>query len=177
MVNAETLGLDRERIMVMGHSSGGAIATDLCLIDRDEGKLDIKGQILDYAPLDQELDQSHRTIANPDGSVSESRALQYIHWFFANETDVDNPLASPARCADVHGLPRMLVIEAEEDSLHEEEMSYAERCREAGVDVMEHLFKGCGHGFTHECFVSYRPIQAREAWDLMASFIRETVNR
>ena len=177
MVNAETLGLDRERIIVMGHSSGGAIAADLCLIDRDEGKLGIKGQILACAPLDQELDQSHRTIANPDGSVSESRALQYIHWFFANEADVDNPLASPARCADVHGLPRMLVIEAEEDSLSDEEMSYAERCRKAGVDVSEHLFKGCGHGFTHECFGNYKPNQAHEAWNLMADFIKETANK
>lgn len=172
MEKGRGLGLDDGRIVVMGHSSGGAIAADLCLINKEQNKLSIVGEILDYAPLDQKLDQTQRTTSDERGSVSESRALQYIHWYFEDESDVEHPLASPARRADLAGLPPTLVIEAELDSLRHEEKIFAERCRAAGVDVTEKLYDGCGHGFTHSVFAdSYAPEQAKDAWSLMADFI------
>lgn len=172
MEKAQRLGLDDRRVVVMGHSSGGSIAADLCLINRDQKRLNIVGEILDYAPLDQKLDQAQRVTSDTRGSVSESRALQYIHWYFDDESDLDHPLASPARCADLRSLPPTLVIEAELDSLRHEEAMFVERARTAGVDVTEKLYEDCGHGFTHSVFASgYAPEQAKDAWNLMAAFI------
>lgn len=174
MEKAQELGLDDGRVVVMGHSSGGAIAADLCLINREQKRLSIVGEILDYAPLDQKLDQTRRTTSDVRGSVSESRALQYIHWYFEDESDLEHPLASPARCADLAGLPPTLVIEAELDSLRHEEAVFSERARAAGVNVTEKLYEGCGHGFTHSVFGrGYAPEQAKDAWNLMAKFIND----
>lgn len=174
---AELYGIDKEKVMVMGNSSGGAIAAALCLLNREKRAIHIIGQILDYAPLDQSLNQTNRISADETKGVSQSRALQYMHWYFKDAKDMDDPLASPARNAQLHNLPRMLIISAALDTLRNEEELYATKCKKAGNDVDYAVMEGVGHGFTHSLFNTYDKAKAEEAWKLMAKFIINTVNQ
>ena len=83
-------------------------------------------------------------------------------------------MASPL-LADLHDLPKTLVISAEYDALKNEEKAYADKMREAGGDVEYYEFKNCRHGFTHECFNEYMPKESCEAWNLMSDFIKKVM--
>lgn len=174
MERAEEYRLDPENVMVCGHSAGGTIAAVMCLMDRAEQKLNIKGQIIDYAPLRQSLSPEDRKALDPSKAIAVSRMVQYINWYFNDLSEMDHEYASPV-LADLHDLPRMLVISAEYDSLSHEEKQFADKAKEAGVDVTYELFPECQHGFTHAGFKEYRKEDADRAWNMMGEFIRETV--
>lgn len=174
--NAAYYRIDPDKMMALGHSAGGAIAVDMCLLDREhEYELGLKGMIVDYAPLRQSLRPEDRKAIDPSKAISVDRMVQYIHWYFDNLDDMDHPLASPA-IAELEGLPRMLVISAEFDSLSGEEKLFADNARAAGVDVTYEMFAGCRHGFTHSGLKEHEPEQAERAWEMMGKFIRETLN-
>lgn len=168
----EELLLDKENVMVMGHSAGGYISACLSLIDRDRKEIGIKGAILDYPPLRQEISADLRKVQDPSKAISENRMLQYINWYYNSFDELDEELASPL-LADLHNLPKMLVISAEFDSLKNEEKAFAEKMKLAGGDVKYIEYSSCRHGFTHECFDEFIPQEAEEAWCVMADFIKE----
>ena len=168
----EELLLDKENVMVMGHSAGGYISACLSLIDRDRKEIGIKGAILDYPPLRQEISADLRKVQDPSKAISENRMLQYINWYYNSFDELDEELASPL-LADLHNLPKMLVISAEFDSLKNEEKAFAEKMKLAGGDVKYIEYSSCRHGFTHECFDEFMPQEAEEAWCVMADFIKE----
>ena len=171
---ADELKLDSDHVMVMGHSAGGYISSCLTLMDRERQKIKIKGAILDYPPLRQEVDTELRKVADPSKAISENRMLQYINWYYNSFDELDDILASPL-LADLHDLPKTLVISAEYDALKNEEKAYADKMREAGGDVEYYEFKNCRHGFTHECFNEYMPKESCEAWNLMSDFIKKVM--
>src|SRR3712207_6301960 len=55
--------------------------------------------------------------------------------------------ASPLRAASLEGLPPAYVVLAELDPLVDEGSDYADRMREAGVDVTVSVHPGAAHGF------------------------------
>ena len=169
---AQRYNLDAGRVFLCGHSAGGAIAADLCLLDREQMQIGVRGQIIDYAPLKQTVSEEDRQVKDSSKAIKMSRVLQYVHWYFEDLKDMEHPLASPLY-AELHQLPDMLVISAEYDSLAEEEEAFAQKAARSGVQVLYRKFPGCQHGFTHQGLKEYRPQQAAEAWELMAQFIRQ----
>ena len=109
---AEQLRIDPSHLMVCGHSAGGAIAANMSLLDRERKQVGIRGQIIDYAPLRQSIAPEDRASSDPSKAIGMSRMLQYIHWYFDDLAQMDEPMASPA-LAELNDLPPMLVISAE----------------------------------------------------------------
>ena len=163
--------IDKEHVIVMGHSAGGYISACLTLLDRDRKEIGIKGAILDYPPLRQELHADFRRVADSSKAISENRMLQYLHWYYPSRDELDDELASPL-LADLHDLPKTLILSAEYDSLKQEEKAYADKMQKAGGDVTYVEFANCRHGFTHEWFDEYMPEESANAWNLMAEFIK-----
>lgn len=170
----DELCIDKENVMVMGHSAGGYISACLSLINRDRKEINIKGAILDYPPLRQEVAADLRKVKDPSKAIAENRMLQYINWYYNSYDELDDDLASPL-LADLHNLPKTLIISAELDSLRNEEKAFADKMKEAGGDVTYVEFANCQHGFTHEWFQEYMPEEAQKAWNIMAEFIKEVM--
>lgn len=170
----EKYKIDKESVFVCGHSAGGTLAADMCLLDRGEKKLRIKGQIIDYAPLMQTIKEEDRKAIDESKAISYNRMLQYISWYFENLDQMQDELASPL-LADLGNLPDMLVISAEYDSLAGEEERFAKKAEAAGTKAIYKKFDGCCHGFTHVELKEYQPRQAEEAWKLMADFVKERI--
>lgn len=169
--HAQEYRIDENKIMVMGHSAGGNIAVDMCLLDKEKKEVELKGLIANYAPLRQSISEEDRKAKDPSKAISRNRMLQYIHWYFDDLDDLNHPLASPA-IADLENLPQTLILSAELDSLCDEEREFAEKAKQAGVDVLYEVFQGCQHGFTHQELKEYNHVEAERAWNLMSTFIK-----
>lgn len=168
---AKNYGMDNTKIVVGGHSAGGYISTGVGLLDCNKKNINIKGLIIDYAPLKQVAEESEREMKDIDRIIPNSRMVQYRDWYFEKIEDIHLPLASPVY-ADLHNMPDMLIISAEYDSLAQEEKEFAQKAKEAGCKVKYLLFEDCEHGFTHKWFKEYNEKQSQKAWVSMANFLK-----
>ena len=89
---------------------------------------------------------SHRTFG--EGYMLTSKT---IDWFLANylndEREKRDPRGSPLFAADLRGLPPAFVLTAGFDPLRDEGRAYADKLREAGVQVEYTCVEGALHGF------------------------------
>ncbi len=140
-------GLDPERLAVGGASSGGNLAAAVALLTREREGPALALQLLVYPPLDHRADTpSMRETLDPVFFGREDLAWCWFN-YLAEPADGDNPLASPLRAQELHGLPPALVITAELDPLRDQGELYAARLTEAGVSTELVRFDGAVHGF------------------------------
>ncbi|MEU3982421.1 alpha/beta hydrolase [Streptomyces sp. NPDC026672] len=145
--HAEELGVDPERIAVMGDSGGGAPTAGAAILARDRG-LKIARQILIYPMLDD------RNV-EPDPQL-----VPYATWDYdANWTgwtavlgegrgsDEVPAIAAPARLHDASGLAPAYIEVGDLDIFRDEDIAYAATLARAGVPVELHVHPGCPHGF------------------------------
>ena len=143
---AGELGGDPARLVVAGDSAGGNLATIVARRARDDGGPPISFQALVYPATDAGLNTpSYREFAEGYGLTA--LGMQRFWAMYLDGADGAHPDASPLRAEDLTGLPPAFVLTAEADVLRDEGEAYAERLREAGVDVTLHRYEGTTHGF------------------------------
>lgn len=133
-------------LVVAGDSAGGNLATILARHARDNGGPAIALQVLVYPVVDHDFQNGSYT--DPANQLALNRDT--LRWFwdhYADEADRDHPDVSPARSADLTGLPPAVVLTAEHDVLRDEGEAYAEALGVAGVRVSLRRFDGQMHGF------------------------------
>jgi len=146
---ADSLGVDPQRIAVFGQSAGGGLAAGLALMARDRGGPALCFQVLGIPELDDRL-ETPSMVAFTDTPMwnrpSAERSWRYYLGEGANgET---SPYAAPARAEDLSGLPAAYVSTCEYDPLRDEGIIYALRLLQAEVSVELHQFAGTFHGST-----------------------------
>jgi acetyl esterase/lipase len=145
--NATELGVDVNRIALMGDSAGGGVAAGAAILARDRG-IPLAIQILIYAMLDDRNLQ-------PDEHL-----LPYLTWTYDNNftgwsallgdalgTDEVSPVAVPARLKDFSGLAPAFIEVGELDLFRDEDIAYAQSLNKAGISAELHLLPGAPHGY------------------------------
>ena len=146
--NAAELGIDAERIGVMGESAGGGLAAALALLARDRGEHKLAFQHLIYPMLDDRtcVREPHpyagEFIWHPTNNAFGWRAL------LGAEPGGDgvSPYAAPARATDLSGLPPTFIGTAALDLFVDEDIDYGQRLIRAGVPTELHVWPGAFHG-------------------------------
>jgi acetyl esterase len=143
------IGVDGSRIAVAGNSVGGDMSAALTLMAKDRGGPKIRLQVLLIPATDTDFDTaSYRDF--DDGRFL-SRAFMQFGWniYAPDEKTRQNPYAVPMRATvdQLRGLPKALVITAENDPLRDEGEAYARKLKEAGVDVTATRYNGMIHDF------------------------------
>lgn len=146
--HAAELGVDPQRIALMGDSAGGGLAAGVALLARDRGTPALAQQILIYPMLDD------RT-TTPDPEL-----VPFSTWTYddnitgwgallgeAHGSDGVSPYAAPARAADLAGLPPSYVEVGTLDIFRDEDIEYARRLAGAGVPTELHVHPGVPHAF------------------------------
>ncbi len=141
------LGADPARVAVGGDSAGGNLAAVVSQQAAAAGLPVPVCQVLIYPAVDFAMDTaSHREMA--DGYViPRDRVVWYAEQYLGQKTDRNDLRASPLRARDVAGQPPALIITAGFDPLRVEGHAYAERLRQAGVEVQYHEYPGQIHAF------------------------------
>lgn len=148
--NAETLGVDRKRISVMGESAGGGHAAMLAIAARDRGEIHLHHQILIYPMLD---DRSGNTKPNKPWVGQHIWTAQDNHFGWSSLLGVPAGSASvpagsvPARVDNLKGLPTTFIGVGSLDLFVDEDIEYARRLLDAGVPTELLVVGGAFHGF------------------------------
>lgn len=158
--HAAEIGSRADSISVGGVSAGANLAAALSAKVRDEGGPGIRLQILQVPATDLLGDfESHRLFGDGFALSSTTMALAKSA-YVASLHQRSHPLASPLSATDFSGLPRTHVMTAEYDILRDEGLAYAERLREAGVDVPHTL----GTGHVHMSMMLTAVLPAARPW-------------
>lgn len=147
---AESLGVDRDRIAVMGESAGGGLAALLAIMARDRGEVPICLQVMLYPMLD---DRTGSVGAVPDhiGAIGWNAAANAFGWSAFLGVPAGSaavPIAAaPARIADLTGLAPAFIGVGAIDLFVEEDIDYARRLVTAGVPTTLVVAPGAYHAF------------------------------
>lgn len=152
VANAEALGVDAERIVIAGHSSGGGSTAGLALLVRDRAEFSVAHAMLIY-PMIDDTDTTRSSTLVTDPQVW-NRTSNQIGWRSylgaAYGTDRVSPYAAPARMADLHGLPPTSILTGDLDLFVDEDVTYAQRLMDADVATDLHVYPGAHHAFDRQ---------------------------
>jgi acetyl esterase/lipase len=144
---AETLGIDRERLAVGGDSAGGNLAAVMSLLARDRAGPKLRFQLLIYPAVD--LGMKHDSIRRFAEGYLLTRATMrwFVDHYLSSPADAEDPRGSPLLASDLKGLPPALIVTAGFDPLCDEGEAYARRLAAHGVPVRHRHYEGQIHGF------------------------------
>ncbi|ADJ50564.1 alpha/beta hydrolase [Amycolatopsis mediterranei S699] len=174
VAKAGDLGADPARIAVGGDSAGGNLAAVTAQQAVRRGGPVPAFQLLIYPATD--FAQRYRS----QDLFAENLFLTDVHmkWFEGHYvpegTDLTDPRLSPLRADDLSGLPPALIVTAGFDPLRDEGEAYAEKLREAGVEVALRRQEDLIHGFINFTGVGTR---FREALAEMAGALRQGLSK
>jgi acetyl esterase/lipase len=167
--SAAELGLDADRIVLIGGSAGGGLAAALALLARDRGGPELAGQLLMCPMLDDRNDSP--SVQQMAELPMWNRQANDVGWTALlgdarGGPDV-SPYAAPARATDLSGLPPAFIDVGSADSFRTEDVAYAERIWRAGGVAELHVWPGGYHGFdgvTPQAALSQAAVAARADW-------------
>jgi acetyl esterase len=145
----DDFGGDPSRLVVAGDSAGGNLAAAVAIACRDAGGPALAAQLLLYPVVDFTVDGAYPSrVENADGYFLTADDSAWFHLqYVPDDFDGTDPRASVITVEDLSGLPPAVIGTAEFDPLRDEGEAYAERLRDAGVEVVLHRFDGMIHGF------------------------------
>lgn len=147
--NGDSLGLDASRLVLLGDSVGGNMATVVAMMCKDRGGPEIAYQILFYPVTDANFDTgTYREFAQ--GYFLEREGMKWF-WdsYLPDAAKRREPYASPLQASfdQLKGLPPALIMVGEHDVLREEVEAYAHKLSQAGVPTAAARFLGTMHDF------------------------------
>jgi acetyl esterase/lipase len=137
-------GVDPTRVAIGGASAGGGLTAALALLARDRGELAPVFQLMVYPMVDDRSCDRPRV-----------RNRRYRMWnpntnrlgWTAYLNGADPQVAVPSRHDNLDGLPPAWIGVGTLDPLHDENVEYARRLKDAGVACDLDIVTGAFHGF------------------------------
>ncbi|KAK1976201.1 Alpha/Beta hydrolase protein [Colletotrichum cereale] len=157
--HAAGLGIDPARLMVAGVSAGGGLAAGAALRARDDaaaaaatGGPRLCAQLLVYPMLDDRggAGVSKRQFRNDTAydATDNEGAWSCVLGDRAGVEGADvSPYVAPARATDLSGLPPAYIDVGTAEPFRDENVAYATRLWDSGVQADLHVWSGGFHGF------------------------------
>ena len=147
--HSQQLGIDAKRIAIGGASAGGGLAAALVQLAHDRQEIKPVFQLLVYPMLDD------RTVLRADIDDSnnftwtqESNRFGWESYLGKKCGAEDVPAYSvPARREDLSGLPPAWIGVGTLDVFHDEDVAYAQRLKECGIECEIYVVPEAFHGF------------------------------
>ncbi|MEM7294177.1 MAG: alpha/beta hydrolase [Pseudomonadota bacterium] len=165
-------GIDAQKIVLCGDSAGGNLTAAVALANRDRGGLSLRGQIMIYPRMSDEMSFPSYTEC-ADAPLLATRDVEYYHRIYTGGEKIDSPYLSPATSHRFTDLPPALLMPVEYDPLRDDALDYHKKLMAAGVKSELHLGKGLVHGCIRALKISpgVQMMYAR-----MVNFVRRAVD-
>lgn len=145
--NGNDFNVNPSKLVVMGDSVGGNMATVVAMLAKERGGVNIDYQVLFYPVTDADFEtESYKEFAN--GYWLSTEAMKWF-WnaYLPNENERKKHTVCPLQASieQLKGLPPALVITNECDVLRDEGEAYAHKLIEAGVETTSIRLLGTIH--------------------------------
>ncbi|WP_274308259.1 alpha/beta hydrolase [Solibacillus daqui] len=144
---AQSLKINREKIIVCGGSAGGNLALAVTLKARDEQGPSIAGVLPLYPMLDWQTRPFHKQFTSPGLWNVEKNEKSWMA-YLKNCQKVP-PYASPFYAA-LHELPPIYTFIGTHDLFFEEVCEFVEKLNNSKTTIIFDIYEGCFHGFDLE---------------------------
>ena len=165
-------GVSPERVVFAGDSAGGGLCLAALVALRDRG-VALPSAAVALSPWTDLACSGDSYRTNAGRCLSPKGTWTAFSAHYAAGRDPADPLISPLY-ADLRGLPPLLLFAGSDEILLDDSIRFAERAREAGVDVALRIGKGLFH-----CYPVCAPLfpEATQAMAEICAFIREHIGR
>ncbi|KAF4556341.1 Alpha/beta hydrolase fold-containing protein 15 [Elsinoe fawcettii] len=167
--NATSLNIDPSKIIVYGASAGGGLAAALALRARDAAlSPPIKGVVLVYPMLDDRVTTAVPAVKDKLVWTEGDQVTGWSAYLGDLYKSASVPLyAAPGRAekGDLKGLPPHWIDVGGLELFAGEDLAYAQKLTQDGVEVEFHLLRGVPHGFdtmAPQTGVARRALEGRE---------------
>lgn len=150
--HADDLGVNANRIGVIGESAGGGLAASVVQMARDLGTPRVAAQFLTYPMLDHRTGGADCPYRNKGtGEFVWTRKSNQFGWEALRGgyqlDDARKGWFSPSRAEDLSALPPTWIGVGALDLFLDEDLEYARQLASAGVPVELHVYPGAIHAF------------------------------
>jgi acetyl esterase len=169
-MNAGSFSGDTAHVAVAGESAGGNMAAAICLVAKQQGFPQPVHQVLIYPVTEVQMNtQSYSQYANAK-PLNAAMMAWFLNKYLVRPAQDSDPRIS-LMLANVSGLAPATIVTAEIDPLRDDGAQYADKLKQAGVDVSIQNYTGV----THE-FFGLNPVldAADDAQDFVAQRLRES---
>ncbi|MDH6267349.1 acetyl esterase/lipase [Rhizobium sp. SG_E_25_P2] len=164
------LGDRKSLLLIGGEEAGGNIAAAVAFKARDHLARELDGQVLLSPMLDPFMGSASMREADSVG-MRDRWAEGWSHYLSAG---VCHPYAAPCLCSRMTGVAPTLLATSDDDPLREEAMGYAERLKQAGNHVRQHLHPaGAGWPELYGGLSGHAPSWAESLRQHFADFVHE----
>lgn len=168
--NAAELNLDASNIGIYGQSAGGGLAIAVALMARDRGGPKFSFLAPIYPMIDDRNTSESSKLVTDVGIWDRAGSIEAWGWYLGGEAA--DQYAAPARAEDISGLPPTFIDVGELDLFRDEDMDFAKRLAEAGVQVEFHLWPGAYHA--SEIFAPEAAL-SKTIWETRLSGLRRLI--
>lgn len=164
--SATDLGIDPSRVAVRGVSAGGGLAAGLTVRTRGRRDLPIAHLVLLYPMLDHKPSPPSRA-----GQYVWTREANVFGWasLLGDSIDDPSPVAVPMLAGNLADFPPTFIAVGDIDLFITENLAFASRLVEAGIETELHVYPGAYHGFN---MVAGSPLSQRLEAETMAALSR-----
>jgi acetyl esterase len=181
-VHHEELGISPGQVGVMGDSAGGnlaaVVAQELRAGSGGTGP-DVPpplAQGLVYPALDARLDSPSMHSMSSGLFLTRANMEYYRRQYLPRRSDWEAVRASPLLATDVSGLAPALIVTAGFDPLRDDGSRYADKLRQAGVEVEYRCYDDQIHGFMGMGILADSLALATEVCDAMGGMMRRSAS-
>ncbi|HUQ00312.1 MAG TPA: alpha/beta hydrolase [Aeromicrobium sp.] len=146
--NPDAVGADPTRLAVGGDSAGGNLAA--ATVQSLANEVDLVFQLLVYPVIEFTQTSESRRSLGVGFYLTRTGIEQAAKRYVPDERDRKDPRATVLNAAISPNTPPTLVVTAGFDPLRDEGNAYAEKLREAGVDVQLRQYGDMIHGFFNQ---------------------------
>jgi acetyl esterase len=147
VTNAVQIGIQPEKIIVLGDSAGGALAANICNTAQENSLPMPCCQVLIYPLTDNEMKTESMKCFTDTPMWNAKNNKRMWEMYAKNLSDEELCRAVPLKNPKPDELPPTYIETAEFDCLHDEAVIYAENIREKAKTVELYETKGTAHGY------------------------------
>ncbi len=146
--HSRELLVDRNRIVMCGHSVGGTLTAAAILMAIDEGTFIPAMQILDYAALDLKTPALERRNGNSNPRIPAWKS-DFYHKMYVEPEQTKEVYCSPCFASDeqLEKMPPVMMIYCDNDMFCDEDEIFLCRLLKLGIPVRAKRFFHSDHGF------------------------------